>query len=310
MPAGSSGFLRKAASPLRTNTLSPKPTALSGQSENNHMIDVNDYRENGFVLAKGFFPPEEVEQIYADAREVFTLQMRRLGIVASRAPSESEFEAGMFKLFEADLQTFTNCGKQAQHLISLHRLSLDQRIVSALKDLGLEFPNISTRPLLYFNAERLAKKEVYWRLDVHQDWRSMQGSLDSVVVWLPLIDIDKTLGALQLYPGSHKWGLLEAEIVDGYGHLRSDLDKAKLLSAEVERGDALFFSSLLVHQSGTNVSPSIRWSCHFRYNNLSEPTFIERGFPHPYLYKPQSDLITPNFPSPTEVRKIFDSGES
>jgi len=272
------------------------------------MIDVNAYRENGFILAKGFFEPEEVERIHAEAKAVFTLQMRRLGIVSSLSPGENEFEAGMFKLFEADLSTFTNCGKQAQHLISLHRLSLDQRIVSTLKELDLDFPNISTRPLLYFNAERLAKKEVYWRLDVHQDWRSMQGSLDSVVVWLPLIDIDKSLGALEVYPGSHKWGLLEADIVDGYGHLRSGLDKAKLVSIEVERGDALFFSTLLVHQSGTNVSPSIRWSCHFRYNNLSEPTFIERGFPHPYLYKPQSDLITPDFPSATDVQKVFRPG--
>ena len=256
---------------------------------------------------KGFFPRDEIQQIHAEAKDVFTLQMRKLGIVGSNALSESEFEAGMFKLFQTDLQIFTNCGKQAQHLISLHRLSLDERIVSALKDLGLEFPNISTRPLLYFNAERLAKKEVYWRLDVHQDWRSMQGSLDSVVVWLPLIDIDKNLGALEVYPGSHKWGLLDADIVDGYGHLRSDLDKAKLVSIEVAQGDALFFSTLLVHQSGTNMSPSIRWSCHFRYNNLRDPTFIERGFPHPYLYKPQSDLITPDFPSAGDVKKMLDS---
>jgi phytanoyl-CoA hydroxylase len=271
------------------------------------MIDVNSYRENGFVLLKKFFSAKEVERIYSEAKDVFTLQMQRLGIVNSSAPSEEEFEAGMFKLFAADLQTFTNCGKQAQHLISLHRLSLDERIVSALQELGLAFPNISTRPLLYFNAERLAKKEVYWRLDVHQDWRSMQGSLDSVVVWLPLIDIDKNLGALEVCPGSHKWGLLEADIVDGYGHLRSILDKAKLVSIEVERGDVLFFSTLLVHQSGTNVSPGIRWSCHFRYNNLREATFIERGYPHPYLYKPQSDLITPDFPSPAEVRAVFPS---
>jgi phytanoyl-CoA hydroxylase len=274
------------------------------------MIDVNKYKENGFVLMKEFFPQGEVERVYLEAKEVFILQMRRLGLVESNTPRESEFEAGMFRLFEADLQVFTNCGKQAQHLISLHRLSLDERIISALKDLGLEFPNISTRPLLYFNAERLAKKEVYWRLDVHQDWRSMQGSLDSVVVWLPLIDIDKKLGALEVYPGSHKWGLLDADIIDGYGHLRSDLDKAKLVSVEVERGDALFFSTLLVHQSGTNVSPSIRWSCHFRYNNLCEPTFIERGFPHPYLYKPREDLITPNFPSPAEVKTIFNSSDA
>ena len=128
------------------------------------MIDVNDYRENGFILLKGFFPKEEVERIFLEAKEVFALQMRKAGLLESSTPSEAEFEAGMFKLFELDLQTYTNCGKQAQHLISLHRLSLDERIVSALKDLGLEFSNISTRPLLYFNAKRLAKKEVYWRL--------------------------------------------------------------------------------------------------------------------------------------------------
>ena len=270
------------------------------------MIDLNDYKKNGFVLLKGFFPPEAVAHIHAEAKEIFALQMRRLGIMAPGGrPTEDEFAAGMFQFFAADLQAFTNCGKQAQHLISLHRLSLDERIVSALKELGLAFPNISTRPLLYFNHERLAKKEVYWRLDVHQDWRSMQGSLDSVVVWLPLVDLDRTLGALEIYPGSHLWGVLPADMVDGYGHLRSKLDKEKLISIEVERGDALFFSSLLVHQSGTNVSSSIRWSCHFRYNNLLEPTFIARGYPHPYLYRPQEELITPNFPSPAEVEAVF-----
>lgn len=268
-------------------------------------IDVTRYRREGFVLLKGFFPEEEIAEVHREAKEVFALQMRRLGILPAAETTEKEFEAGMFAFFQADLANFTSCGKQAQHLISLHRLSLDERIVSALRDLGLQFPNISTRPLLYFNAERLAKKEVYWRLDLHQDWRSMQGSLDSVVVWLPLIDIDRNLGALEVYPGSHRWGLLDAEMSDGYGHLKSGLDQSQLVSVEVQRGDALFFSTLLVHQSGTNVSPGIRWSCHFRYNNLSEPSFIRRGFPHPYLYKPQEELITSGFPSRQDVAEVF-----
>lgn len=269
------------------------------------MIDLERYRRDGFILLKGFFRTDEISLIHVEAKQIFALQMRRLGLLAMPEPTESEFEAGMFQLFQTDLPTFTNCGKQAQHLISLHRLSLDQRIVAALQEMGLQFPNISTRPLLYFNAERLAKKEVYWRLDVHQDWRSMQGSLDSVVLWLPLIDIGKSLGALEVYPGSHWWGLLDAKMADGYGHLQSDLDKAQLVSVEVERGDALFFSTLLVHQSGTNVSSAIRWSCHFRYNNLADPSFIARGFPHPYLYQPQEELITPDFPNESEVRKVF-----
>ena len=275
------------------------------------MIDVNAYRENGFILAKGFFEPEEVERIHAEAKAVFTLQMRRLGIVSSLSPGENEFEAGMFKLFEADLSTFTNCGKQAQHLISLHRLSLDQRIVSTLKELGLDFPNISTRPLLYFNAERLAKKEVYWRLDVHQDWRSMQGSLDSVVVWLPLIDIDKSLGALEVYPGSHKWGLLEADIVDGYGHLRVRFRQSETrFNRSRARRRALLLDPARASIGHECFAVEFVGRAIFDITICSEPTFIERGFPHPYLYKPQSDLITPDFPSATDVQKVFRPGSA
>ena len=269
------------------------------------MSELEDYNENGFLLCRSFFPQDEIARVHAEAKEIFLAQMRRHGFGPPAIDDEAAFDAAMVRLFDQDLQTFTNCGKQAQHLISLHRLSLEQRIIQMLNQLGLEFPNISTRPLLYFNAKRLAKKEVYWRLDVHQDWRSMQGSLDSIVVWVPLIDIDSKLGALEVVPDSHRRGLLEAGMVDGYGHLREEIDPGSFISVEVKRGDALFFSSLLLHRSGTNVTESIRWSCHFRYNNLAEATFIERGFPHPYLYRPEEELITPDFPTPQQVEQIF-----
>ena len=266
---------------------------------------MNEYREKGFVFHKGFFDKDEIDLIREEAKEVFVLQMVRLGILDSVDTGEEEFEAGMFRLFEEDIGTFANCGKQAQHLISLHRLSLDERIVSRLNELGLSFPNVSTRPVMMFNHERLAKKEVYWRLSAHQDWRSMQGSLDSMVVWVPLVDVDRDLGALEIIPGSHRWGLLEAELADGYGQLQEEVNASEMVSIEVEKGDALFFSSFLAHQSGTNVTEHIRWSCHFRYNNLHEETFIERGFPHPYVYHPQEELITENFPSRELVNRTF-----
>ena len=268
---------------------------------------MNEYQENGYVFHKGLFDKEEIDLIREEAKEVFALQMVRLGIVDSVDIGEHEFEEGMFELFEKDIQTFANCGKQAQHLISLHRLSLDKRITGRLNELGLSFPNVSTRPVMMFNHERLAKKEVYWKLSVHQDWRSMQGSLDSMVVWVPLVDVPKDLGALEIMPGSHRWGLLEAELADGYGQLQEEIDASEAVPIEVEKGDALFFSSFLAHQSGTNVTDHIRWSCHFRYNNLHEETFIERGFPHPYIYHPQEELITEDFPSRKLVNRTFET---
>jgi len=269
------------------------------------MIDLESYKENGYLLLKRFFDPREIDRIRSEAKEIFISQMCRHGILGTEEISEREFEQGMFELFEADLQAFTNCGKHAQHLISLHRLSLDNRIVATLRELGLEFPSISTRPVMYFNSPRLAKKEVYWRLSVHQDWRSIQGSLDSIVIWVPLVNIDRALGALEAIPGSHRRGLLDAELIDGYGHIAEPVDTAALVPIEVEKGDALFFSTFLVHQSGTNVTDWIRWSCHFRYNNLCEKTFIERGLPHPYIYRPAEELITEGFPDPAQVDEIF-----
>ena len=269
------------------------------------MIDVHEYQTQGFTLCRGFFPVAAIEHIHRQAKEIFALQMLRYGILTSREPSTAEFEEGMFELFERDLDAFSNCGKHAQHLISLHRLSLNESIVAALRELGLDFPNISTRPVLYFNHPRVAKKEVYWRLGPHQDWRSMQGSLDSCVVWLPLTDITKELGALEVIPGSHLGGLLDAEMADGYGHIEDEVDTDRMQSIEVQRGDALFFSALLLHRSGTNVTDSIRWSCHFRYNNLHERTMIERGFPHPYVYRPQEELITKGFPTRAQVESVF-----
>jgi phytanoyl-CoA hydroxylase len=273
------------------------------------MMDADLYREQGYLLCRDFFPADEVEAIYEEAKAIFAAQMRRLGLIGAGEVDDEAFTQGMFRFFEADLAAFSNCGKQAQHLISLHRMSLDQRIVEALNALGLDFPNISTRPILYFNHPRLAKKEVYWRLSLHQDWRSMQGSLDSVVVWMPLIDIGRDLGALEILPGSHKRGLLSADLMDGYGHITQEaaaqIDPDDLVSVEVKRGDALFFSTFLLHQSGTNVREAIRWSCHFRYNNLAEPTFVQRGYPHPYIYRPAEELITENFPSHEQVERVF-----
>ena len=132
---------------------------------------------------------------------MFLIQLRRHGILdAGPEVAEPDFEHALFQLFEQHQADFVNACKQIQHRISLHRLAVDSRIVAALGELGLEFPNINTGPVLYFNSRHLAREEVYWRVFAHQDWRSMQGSLDAVVVWIPLVDIDTALGPLESCP--------------------------------------------------------------------------------------------------------------
>lgn len=273
------------------------------------MIDKEFYKREGYLHLKNFAPASELQEILNEAKQIFQLQFINKGytiIKQANIEDEEVFNENLYRLFEEDLPTLMNCGKQIQHLISLHRFSLHERITSLLKELGLEFPVISTRPVVFFNHPRLAQKKVFYKVDAHQDWRSMQGSLDSVVIWFPLVDVGKDLGALEIVPGSHLKGLMTQKIDHGFGMVNvDDAMQKKMIQVSVNQGDALLFSSFLVHQSGENVTKKPRWSCHFRYNNLNEKTFIDRQYPHPYLYKPMDELITPGFPASELLENIF-----
>ncbi|MCC7086840.1 MAG: phytanoyl-CoA dioxygenase family protein [Pirellulales bacterium] len=264
------------------------------------------YRRQGYLHLPAIVESREIQLILREARDVFCRQLVARGILPTVAARDEQIDASMPELFQRDLGVFISCGKQVQHLNSLHRLALDERLVSLVRQIGVEWPNISTRPVLYFNSPRLAKSEVYWRVFPHQDWRSMQGSLDSVVIWLPLVDLPAELGPLEVVPGSHLDGLVTSEVVSGFGKVDDRyLEEKKFISLPCAVGDVVVFSSFLVHRSGTNSVPAIRWSCHFRYNNLAEPTFVERGYPHPYFYKPTDELLTAGFPHQQQVANVF-----
>lgn len=274
--------------------------------------EIKSYSENGFLKLNNFFPVGSIDEILNNGKKIFLLQFLSKGYTKKNAVGEipeSEFNQMLYRLFEEDFQALSNCGKQIQHLISLHAMSLNEKILSLLVDIGFKFPNISTRPVMFFNHPKLSKEKVFYKVDSHQDWRSMQGSLNSVVIWVPLIDINKDLGALEILPGSHKLGLITDNVHYGFGMVKlTDEQKKNLMTVEVKKGDALLFSSFLVHQSGNNITDRPRWSCHFRYNDLEEETFINRRFAHPYIYKPNEELITPDFPKPEMLQKIFING--
>ncbi len=272
-------------------------------------LEIEFYNKNGYLFLKDFLKKEAVDFILKDAKNVFLkqfVQKKYTEILDLEDLKESDFNDMMFRLFEDDIECLSNCGKQAQHLISLHSLALSKPIIGILNSVGLTTPVISTRPVLYFNHPKLAKQKVFYKVDAHQDWRSMQGSPNTVVIWVPLVDVNKQLGALEILPGSHLQGLKTDHINNGFGMVQlNEAEKSKLVTVEVKKGDALIFSSFLIHQSGENSTDSPRWSCHFRYNDLDDETFKERKYAYAYIYKPVDTLMTPDFPSLQEIEKIF-----
>ena len=158
-------------------------------------------------------------------------------------------------------------------------------IINILKTIGLEKPSMATRPVLFFNNKELAKEEYYYKTPQHQDYISMRGSLDSVVVWIPLVKTTEANGALEIIPGSHKNGALPYTKIGGFASVNGYQDE-DFKKVEMEIGDMLVFSTFLVHRSGEITDNSTRWSCSFRYNNMSESDFANRNFEFGYIYKP------------------------
>jgi phytanoyl-CoA hydroxylase len=264
------------------------------------------FKRDGFLLLKNALDPAVLATIYRQARELFARQIERVLGETVDIDDRDAFEEALFRLFEQDFTTYANTGKTMQHNITLHQLGVSETIIDLVKGLGLSEPVIAVRPSMQLNSRFLSKDgNTYWKLDAHQDWRTGQGSLDSVVVWFPLVPAARDLGAIQLVPGSHMGGLRPADAAGYEGFISEDIPEEAFMQTEFEVGDAVIFSTFLVHRSGKNVTRNIRWSIQLRYNNLADPTFIERGYPLPYIYKPQDDLITPNFPTPEQLNAVF-----
>jgi ectoine hydroxylase-related dioxygenase (phytanoyl-CoA dioxygenase family) len=238
---------------------------------------VTQLNKDGYIILKNFFSKEYINTLKQKAENIFEIQFKHFGYTGS-------FNENMIRLFNEQELIFINCGKIIQTgLLELYKLPLEDKLINYIKDLGLEFPNLCTRPVLYFNHPKLAKEVVYYKTPPHQDWSSMLSSMDSLVVWVPLVDVNKENGSIIIYPGTHKLGPLPYKSTGGFAEVET---VGEGLQPELEVGDIAIFSTLLIHESGDITNDSIRWSCHFRYTNMLEQDFINHGFPNPYIYKP------------------------
>ena len=244
-----------------------------------------DLKNDGITILKGFFERETIENLRESAKGVFKIQFNHFGY--SNYDSDEGFKKCMIRLFEEQFETFQNCGKLIQSgLIELYNITYHSKLIDQLKAFGLDNPLVCTRPVMFFNHPNLAKKEQYYKTPIHQDYPSMLSSSDSLVVWIPLMDVSMKNGAVVFYPETHKLGPLTSGLGEsGFAEVEFCKENYKRIQPSLKMGDIAVFSTLLVHESGTILDDEIRWSCHFRYTNLNDVDFIQRGFPSPYIYK-------------------------
>jgi len=236
--------------------------------------NLKEIEEQGYTIVDNMIEHEFLDAIKASVTAIFDKQI------------EYTKSKDIIDLFKNHNDRFANCTKHAQWNLQLHHLGvmLGYKIAKFMIEPQV---SICTRPVIYFNNKETAEKEVHHTTPAHQDSKSMQGSSDAVVCWVPLISITEDLGRLQVVPKSHKQGDLTNSIHEGFGLVEDS--EFNFESVKVPKGSVLVFDSNLVHKSG-DIKEGTRWSAHFRFNNMYDPEYIVKGYPHNYIYAPKSKI--------------------
>jgi phytanoyl-CoA hydroxylase len=268
------------------------------------------YRRDGFAVARGAIEVAELDTVADDIKGIFVRRARGLGVPIPAASDHDAFSQLLLRFFAADRNSYLAAARQTQYLASVHRLGLSTAIMQLIGEVGLEVPSQSTRPVVHFMADGLRIEGGYHKTPAHQDWRSAQGSLDGITIWLPIYDVTHSDYPLEVVPGSHMRGLL-ASTDDAFGHrivdgLVSDDD---FMPLPLHRGDVVVFSGFLVHRTGALGGNRVRIALSYRFNNAADPSYVERNYPMPYIYRPDLRLLRDNFPTTADIDPYFRSTE-
>lgn len=264
-----------------------------------------DFHRDGYVIARQVIPANDVDELMQEFRDIFRLQMTRHGIVG-KAVAGGDFDGALARLFDLSMASYLGAARLTQYLPSLHRLGAGGPLLDLMKQLGIDRPVISTRPVVHIVSDALVVPGGYHRTPPHQDWRSVQGSIDAVTAWLPLVPVASGQNTLEVIPGSHSNGLLRTK-PHAFG---TEVEPGRFgdgdfVPIDAEPGDVVLFSMFLVHRTGQGRGGGVRWAVSYRYNNLDEPSFADRDFPNPYIYKPRDDLLFDDFPTSPDLRRVF-----
>jgi ectoine hydroxylase-related dioxygenase (phytanoyl-CoA dioxygenase family) len=264
------------------------------------------FAELGYVVIPWAADDGLLTLIERDLANVFHRRAKAAGLDAALPSSYDDLSNLIIALKQHDQSAYLQAAKTANHLASLSQLCVSPEVMALVRDLGLLTPTIATRTVLHFMANSLAIEGGYLKTPPHQDFRSVQGSLNSIVLWTPLADVGLDDYPVIVADGSHRLGLLPStEHVFGHQIEPARLEGLDFHPVKLKRGEVLVFSTLLVHATSETGSTRVRIAASFRFNDAADSSYIERGLPIPYIYKADMALRTPDFPTPAHMDAIF-----
>ena len=170
---------------------------------------------------------------------------------------------------------------------SLHALS-DSLLDDIRKIYKFKIIQIADFPKLRLDLpEKNSKHNDPW----HQEAMAYDAPRDSITAWLPLVNMRKDVGRLEIKGETKKIGLLKHSLYKKKPYIRvnkGDWEKLPSLKFYVPYGSFIAFNNAVPHKSSKNISKNkVRISVQVRYNFLDNSTYKKENY-KPTVPKAQS----------------------
>lgn len=177
-----------------------------------------------------------------------------------------------------------------QSLEALHRLGHGTRLLALMTGVfGTE--------VLSHNRRIVSLTLPGYGVPPHQDYVSVQGSADTLTVWVPLDDRAAQSAAIRLLPIGGEPGLLKLAWCDGISAGIAVEPGSGWEQPRVRVGDAVIYHGLAVHELLPNRDDHYRISCELRFQPRADPVCRASMKPHHYPRVPGWPSLTGGWPT-------------
>lgn len=260
------------------------------------------FNQQGFVVYSKLFPKDVIAQIKSEITQVLDRTLLSTGVCLH----ENSIEKKMILLYQKDLQLYLGTIRALSRLFSIQQSFVSEQVQRLCRELGIVQPLIPTGPVFHVMSDQLKIPGGYFGQGVHQDWSSMQGSLNALVLWVALTEVSDHNYPVEVVPCSHLKGLIKGKITEHYFEVPEDMFEAEAFKpVSCQPGDALVFSSFLVHRSGMKGKSGFRLAVSFRFDDAAEEQLITRHYATAYKRSVDRNIKENDIPSVEQVQQKY-----